>query len=109
MYDTAGWHQLDQLPSGTWAEPHAINNSGQVVGQAASSVGLGYVTAVRWTNGTVTDLGTVVPTAGSVIIELRNATGINDSGQILVNGSTNDGVGWVSRPFLLTPVSTKKK
>lgn len=70
-----------------------INDSGQVVG--GSNFG-----AFLYRNGMMADLNTMIdPTRG---IQLQTATGINDRGQIIVNGV--DANGNVAA-FLLTPES----
>jgi probable HAF family extracellular repeat protein len=59
----------------------AINNNGQIVGQANSPDGTTFY-AVLWQNGTITNLGTLPGDFASM------ATGINDKGQVV--GSTLD-------------------
>jgi probable HAF family extracellular repeat protein len=111
---------------GSQANATAINNNGQVVGWAGTSTGASH--AFLWSNGTMTDLGfSWVPSAindsdvivGSNMIysngtsqnlntlvppgsgfTLDNATGINDNGQIVVDGRNSQGQ---EHAFLLTP------
>lgn len=79
---------LDPGYPGPWDvnQPHAINDSGTVVGMIASTVDLYYRRAYRWDDGVTADLGALSVFAG--------AAAINNSGQIV--GFT--GVGWPPVP-----------
>ena len=68
--------------------PAAINDSGVIVGGP-----------FIWRNGTLQNLNTLIPPGSGVTI--NNATGINDKGQIVVNGSSTSG----GTAFLLTPTT----
>lgn len=70
---------------------HDINDLGQIVGWSSSG-------AYIYQDGVVTNLNTLIP-AGSGV-SLSTATGINNAGQIVVNGR----VGGRFHAFLLTPV-----
>jgi probable HAF family extracellular repeat protein len=72
----------------------AINSSGQIVGEAASSTN-GVSAAFLYSNGTWTDLNSLLP-AGSTV-ELTNAFGISDNGQNIVAEGTD------GHTYLLTP------
>ena len=72
-----------------WA--YGLSNSGQVVGSSGGS-------AFLWNGKKTLDLNTLIP--GNSGWKLREATGINDKGQICGNGLFND----QKRAFLLTPV-----
>jgi probable HAF family extracellular repeat protein len=67
---------------GTWSEAWGINDSGQAAGWSYS-VGSEAVHAFLWSNGQMTDLGTLVGPSGT-----SGARGINNSGQI-VGGSSS--------------------
>jgi probable HAF family extracellular repeat protein len=113
-------HEQDEVPAGGLkSTATAINDSGQIVGSAAT--GTGATDGFLYTNGTMTDLGSFTPAAinnngvmvggqyidsGGIIQNLnsllpagsptiQDATGINDNGQI-VAASSNGAV-------LLTP------
>jgi probable HAF family extracellular repeat protein len=68
--------------------PTSINDSGVIVGGP-----------FIWRNGTLQNLNNLIPPGSGVTI--NDATGINDKGQIVVNGSSTSG----GTAFLLTPVS----
>ena len=68
---------------GTSSEGHGINNYGQVVGRAMTT-GSGEH-AFLYSDGTMFDLNTLV-TEGLGGATLHEASGINDSGQIVANG-----------------------
>ena len=67
---------------GDYSIAHAINDSGQVVGE--SSTASGETHAFLWEGGVMTDLGTL---GGEVVV----AYGINDSGQVVGESSTASG------------------
>lgn len=97
---------LASLPGSANVLGVAINNSGQVVGSQVSSDYLGaligasnynYLKAVLYTNGQIVDLNSLLgPGSGW---DLTRATGINDLGQIIGQG-TYDGQ---TMGFVLTP------
>ena len=90
---------LSTLGADFQSAANAINDKGQIVGQAEVSASHD-LHAVIWENGKMTDLNTFVPTEFGWV--LRYATGINRHGQIIVNGyrAVYDGQ---TRTFLLTP------
>lgn len=94
--------QLASLPgsvtsSGSGTQATAVNDSGVIVGSCVTSTGETH--AVIWNNGKITDLNNLIPQTG---LTLTRATGINRSGQIVVEQQTNlDGP--TTRAFLLTP------
>ncbi len=88
---------LGTLPGFTSSVANSINNSGQAVGYASNNVAVTPVRAALFSNGTVTDLNSLVDTATGWV--LLQALGINDSGQIVGNGTING----QSHAFLLTP------
>jgi probable HAF family extracellular repeat protein len=81
--------------------PQAVNDAGVFVGQTygVNSNGTTFTDAFIYTGGKFEDLNTLIP-AGSGYV-LTNATGINNSGQILVDAvNTTNGQ---TASFLLTP------
>jgi probable HAF family extracellular repeat protein len=77
---------------------NSINDSGMVVGSVGA---FGYGPAFLWTAGEgFVDLNSRIP-AGSDL-NLRSATGINNSGQIIGYGVTSAGA---AHAFLLTPIT----
>lgn len=94
--------QLASLPGsvtspGNGTQAIAVNDLGVIVGSCVTSAGVTH--AVIWSNGKITDLNTLIPQTG---ITLTRATGINRSGQIVVEQQT-DLDGPTTRAFLLTP------
>jgi probable HAF family extracellular repeat protein len=91
VYDsvTATHSNVPFLPTGTWAENVAINNLGQITGEAGSSPSDWMGHAFVYINGVMVDLNTVtngIP-AGKTLLE---GMFINDAGQIIVwTDSTN--------------------
>ncbi len=79
--------------AGGYSAGHAINNAGVIVGTSGNR-------AILWQAGQMIDLNTRIPTSTGWI--LNNATGINESGQIVGVGSL---LGDPFRAFLLTPVA----
>jgi probable HAF family extracellular repeat protein len=69
--------------------PTAINDKDQIVGRE-----------FLYSNGTLQDLNNLVPPGSGVTLD--DATGINDNGQIVVNGRNSIGQ---EHSFLLTPTS----
>jgi len=89
------------VPSGlTASTASAINNLGVAVGSASTGSYRGISRAVVSQNGAMTDLNRLIPgNSGSWI--LNSATGINDAGEIVGNGTTNG----AHHAFLLTPTT----
>ena len=75
---------LGTLPGGDFSAATAINNSGQIVGQASTATGERH--AVLWSGGAITDLGTL---GGSV----SQALGINNAGVVVGFSETAAGPG----------------
>jgi probable HAF family extracellular repeat protein len=73
------------------SRPLAINNAGVVVGFGSSG-------AMLWQNGTVQNLGTLLPSGGNQ----SEATAINNSGQVVINGG---GTSYVLSGSTLTPIT----
>lgn len=78
----------------------SINNKGQVVGYSRSDRG-GSDRPFLYSDGKMRDLNNLIPANSNY--EMVGGLGINDAGQILVNGSTKPQR--EPRAFLLTPVS----
>ena len=78
----------------------AINNSGVVVGSAyvLNSNGTADNHAFIYTGGKLRDLNNLIPSGSGWV--LTEATGINDTGQIVCNGSNASGY---THAFLLNP------
>jgi len=95
LYGSGGLSDLGVLPGGTNSYALGLNNSNQVVG--ASTTSNGVLRAFLWQIRTLTDLNSLLP-AGSGW-ELREARGINDSGQIVGWGVSNGR----EQAFLLSP------
>jgi probable HAF family extracellular repeat protein len=74
----------------------AINNGGDIVGQATDTSGNGR--AVRWSHdGSIVDLNTLIPQG--LGWTLTDAAAINNLGQIVGSGMHNG----QARAYLLTP------
>jgi probable HAF family extracellular repeat protein len=90
---------LGTLPGQYFSTANGINDAGQVVG-SSSGLGPGFHDhAVLFVNGKVTDLNSLIAADSHWILE--SATAINNSGQIVGNGTAPDGE---RHAFLLTPV-----
>jgi len=95
FYSGGAVTDLGTLPGGTNSFALALNNSNQVVG--TSSAGNGNH-AVVWQAGALRDLNALIAVPGWV---LREATGINDPGQIIGWGTIQGEV----HAWLLTPMA----
>jgi len=84
------------LPGGTNSYALGMNISNQVVG--ASTVKHGEVRGFLWENGVLKDLNTFIPRSSGWV--LREAHGINDSGQIVGWGEVKG----LPQAFLMTPI-----
>ena len=99
LYYSNGLAQdLGTLAGGTNSYALGLNNSNQVVGSSSYTSG---AHATLWQNGTVNDLNSLNGTSGW---DLREATGINDAGQIVGWGVTNGN----KRAFLIQPIQSLK-
>lgn len=91
-------HDLGTL--GGWSsQGFAINALGQIVGRSDYENGNGAPHAFLYTDGRLTDLNKLLPADSGWT--LREATGINDAGQIVGNAYWHS----MGRGFLLTPQS----
>lgn len=85
---------------GASSQANAINNAGQIVGSSDTAISQ---SAFIYANGSMHDLNTLVnPSVG---VTLQEATAINSSGQIAVNGTNSAGQ---QRAYLLTPIGQVK-
>ena len=90
---------LGSIPRIRDSKAAAINNRGQIVGNAYSQSGrMTDEAALLWQNGHVYELVTLLPLHSGW--KLQNAVGINNPGWIIGNGIHNG----IRRAFLLTPV-----
>ena len=87
VWDAGQSIDLGILPGGTESAAVAINNNGQVAGNAITVTGATH--AVLWRNGEIIDLGTLPGDTSSV------AMNINDAGDVVGLSS----LGTISRPF----------
>lgn len=88
LSDATGIHDLGTLPGGgglDGSRAFGVNASGAVVG--ASRDANGFVRAVRWSGGAVTDLGTLVGPG----LSNASAAAINASGVIVGSSDTTSG------------------
>ncbi len=90
-----GRTDLGTLPGDFGSSALAINNAGQIVG--SSNRGFAFIRAVRWSDGVIVNLNDLIPADSGWV--LREATGINDRGQIVGQGL----IGGQLHAFLLTP------
>lgn len=93
-YDSHGMHDLGTL-AGYNSEALAINNNGDIVGYASNG-NRGEERALLWRQGELYDLNTLIDAPGWV---LREASAINDTGQIVGYGRCDD----IPTMFLLNP------
>ena len=84
LYSGVALVNLGTLPGDTSSAAQAINDTGQVVGISNSP---GTQRAFLYSNGTMTDLNTLLPPGSGWV--LYEATGINNAGQICGNGEHN--------------------
>ncbi|MCX5891287.1 MAG: HAF repeat-containing protein [Deltaproteobacteria bacterium] len=95
LYSGGGMLDLGALPGDSYSEAHGINAAGQVVGFSYNSSPYN-PRAWLYSGGVMLDLNSLVQNLPAGVI-LYMAYGINDRGQIVVNGSNG--------AYLLTPVS----
>lgn len=100
VYTNGAMQSLGTLSTEPYAESYAqdINDSGDIVGAGSSAGGVN-PRAMLFTDGTMYDLNTLVPTNSGFV--LNWAYGINDVGQIVGCGTTSTGQ---THGFLLTPI-----
>lgn len=91
------WHSgtmTDIDPAGVWSRAVSINNRGEVVGFFGPNSDW---RAFLYSNGEMVDLNTLIPSDSGWV--LRQASAINDAGQIVGEGIING----LPHAFLLTP------
>jgi probable HAF family extracellular repeat protein len=97
LYDHGIVTQLGVLRAGdTFSRAYCINELGQVVGDSSMAYA-GDGRAFLYESGSMTDLNDLIAPSGWVLTSARS---INDSGQIVGNGTLNG----VSHAYLLTPI-----
>jgi probable HAF family extracellular repeat protein len=99
------WHDGQTEDLGTFggdlrSYAGAINDEGQIVGDAETNTPDRHLHAILWEKGQMTDLNTLVPADFGWVLEY--AIGINRHGQIIVNG-THKVFDGRTHTFLLTP------
>jgi probable HAF family extracellular repeat protein len=94
LYD--GTSLVNLTPNSAFGRATAINGSGQVVGITETSTAEPYV--FLYQDSTLVNLNDLITDEG---VELYDAVGISDTGQILINGLNNEQY----RALLLTPGS----
>lgn len=95
LWDAMGIHDLG---AGDMSYAFGINNSGQIVGAMQGADPSSHANAFLYSRGQLDDLNDLIdPNAGVVLFGAR---GINDSGQIIAEGSLH---GQPYHTFLLTP------
>jgi probable HAF family extracellular repeat protein len=109
MIQAGTLNDLGTVPGDTNSAAFSVNSRGQVVGTSSLSFSPPFgppvlnfqcpCHAAIWEDGMVTDLNTLIP-AGSGW-QLLDALAINDRGQIVGDGTLNNGLSY--RAFLLTP------
>src|SRR5579883_1373033 len=97
LYQSGVVSDLGILNGGTNSYALALNNHQDIVG--ASSTAANRLHASLWRNGEIVDLNSMLPNNSRW--ELREATGINDLGQIVGSGI----LAGKDHAFLLTPIS----
>jgi probable HAF family extracellular repeat protein len=88
---------LGRLPGDAYSSAQAVNSNGVAVGYSQSATPNAPTTAVMFSAGQVTNLNTLIPANSSWV--LTEATGINDNGVIIGQGTLNG----VSEGFTMTP------
>lgn len=92
LWDRGKWHELPALPGAAQSVAHAVNQQGDIVGEAGIRYGLGQ--AVLWRAGCVRPLGQIKGYSYST------ATALNDKGQIVgrVYKEGGESAVWWARP-----------
>jgi probable HAF family extracellular repeat protein len=96
VFDTLGAENLGTL-GGILSDAYGVDTRGEVVG--TSQVGNAQYDAFLYDSGVMIDLNTLIAATSGWVLE--QATGINDSGQIVGNGTFNG----EAAAFLLTPTN----
>jgi probable HAF family extracellular repeat protein len=98
LYSAGMVTDLGTFPGYVQSQAYGINNVGQVVGSAHATLGPGLFRAFLFHNGTMWDLNKLISPDSGWALEV--ATGINDNGQIVGQGSNP---AHQSHAFLLIP------
>lgn len=105
--DETQYIPLGFLPGLSNSEANDVNDDGLVVGYAFDGTGAGIAPrAFAWIDGVMTDLNDLLE-PGSDFVQLYQATGVNDHGDIVGFGETRDGTlaGFVIEGFVPSPAS----
>jgi len=110
LYADGAMKDLGVLIHQGCSQGEAINSRGIIVGRAAAAPSCeayeDQFLPFIYRNGTMTDLNTLISKADAAKYALYDAVAMNDSGQIVVNGSLKTQLEFV-RAFLLTPVGKR--
>jgi probable HAF family extracellular repeat protein len=89
LYSNQQMIDLGTLPNDTWSIAYGINSSGQVVGESGVVNSNSSITsrAFLYSNNQMIDLNSLLPANSGW--ELTDATAINDSGEIVGDGTIN--------------------
>jgi probable HAF family extracellular repeat protein len=96
LWSNGVMQDVGSLSLGGYTFPFAMNSAGQIVGTSMAADGQNH--AILYTGGTLYDLNQLVTGMAGTL--LSNATGINDSGQIVANGCS---ASLICQAFLLNP------
>lgn len=97
LYSNGTMTDLGTL-GGSWCEPYAINDSGQVVGRYMRADPHAFL----YSNGTTTDLGAMLGNIFGVTNGQSYATGINESGQVVGTANYAAGIGFLYSGGVMT-------
>ena len=103
VWEQGKMYDLGALAGGSFSDPYAINDKGQIVGFSEAGRSAVEFHPVLWENGKIKDLSLLIPT-GTQWTSLSGVASINDRGQIVGDGSI-EGEHW-AHGYLLTPLAS---